>query len=142
MQRASAHAQQSFHFQKIPGGLIYYYFLWKSAWCLLLHKRTNAGKQIRNLSFKNYYFGPTKKEASCRFSKKILKFRPSGIFWKWKLWRACVFLTWSKEKFIKIIVCFSLFFALNKIKDYITYLPLAQAWKRFYKHVWPFSGSH
>ena len=53
--------QQSFYFQKIPEGLNINIFLWKSAWCFLWHKRTNAEKQIQNLSFKNYYFGPQKK---------------------------------------------------------------------------------
>ena len=50
-----------FIFKKIPGGLNINIFLWKSALCFILHKRTNAEKQIQNLSFKNYYFGPPKK---------------------------------------------------------------------------------
>ena len=41
--------------------------------------------------FKNSIFcacSLMKREASCRFSQKIVIFRPPGIFWKWKLCRA------------------------------------------------------
>ena len=41
-----------FSFSKIPGGLNINIFLWKLAWSFLLHKRTNAEKQIQNLSLK------------------------------------------------------------------------------------------
>ena len=58
-----------FSLSKIPGGLNINIFGWKSTWSFLLHWRTNTEKQIRNLSFKNYHFGPQKK-------------RVFGFWWK------------------------------------------------------------
>ena len=49
---------QSFNFQKLQGAQILMFFVKID---MKLHfTRSKAEKQIRNLSFKNYYFGPLK----------------------------------------------------------------------------------
>ena len=59
---APAHGSQSFWLLNILGGPNINIFLWNFAWSFLLHFRTNKEQQIQNLSFKNYYFGPPKKQ--------------------------------------------------------------------------------
>ena len=56
--------------------------MWKSAWYFLSHKRINAKKQIRNLSFKNLYFGPLKKRVF-GFLRKRKKYL---YFFMFRLW--------------------------------------------------------
>ena len=56
--RAPAHARQSPHPQKIPGGPNINLFLWKLAWSLPLQQSTNAETQIPNLSFKTIPLPP------------------------------------------------------------------------------------
>ena len=70
-----------FSFSKIPGGLNINIFLWKFAWCFLLHKRTNPEKQIWNLSFKTTILDPEK--ACFCFFKKIPKLFFFFVFWLW-----------------------------------------------------------
>ena len=60
IQTFGAQCSKVYIFKKIPGGLNINIFLWKSAWSFLLHKRTNAEKQIRNLSFKTTILDPRK----------------------------------------------------------------------------------
>ena len=62
---------QSFHFQKIPGGLNINFFLWKSAWSFLLHWRSYAQT---NFSFKNYLFILTPEKARFWFLNHKKKF--------------------------------------------------------------------
>ena len=80
--RVSAHERQSFHFKKIPGGLSINIFWWKSAWCFLLHKRTNTEKQIRNLSFSKLLFW-TPEKACFWFLKKNPQTIFFFVFWLW-----------------------------------------------------------
>ena len=49
-------ARQSFNFQNISGGLKINFFCENQHEASFYIKKTNAEKQILNLSFKNYYF--------------------------------------------------------------------------------------
>ena len=73
--------RQSFHFQKIPGGLNINIFLWKSAWSFLLHWRSYAQT---NFSFKNYLFILTPEKARFWFLNHKKNFFRCWLWFRFK----------------------------------------------------------
>ena len=73
-----------------------------------------------------------KRKLYANFQKKILIFKPPGIFWKWKLWRACAVARRARRNFgfglLKSCLTFGYLPCSVRLKKNSTLHPTSDAW--------------